>query len=156
MPDADLPLSGRCNCGGVAFTVDRLTRDRAAACHCRECRRGSGHVWAAVTAPVDALRFSSDATLRWWRASPRAERGFCARCGGFLFWRPEIPEGGIPKGGNPESGTAEGGAVIDIALGLLDAPTGVRLDADIFTAEKGDYYDLGALPAFAHGRPGVD
>lgn len=141
MSEARFPLAGRCNCGGVAFTVDRLTKDRAAACHCRECRRGSGHFWAAVTAPADALRFSANAALRWWRSSPRAERGFCAVCGGFLFWRPD------PAGGE---------AVVDIALGLFDAPTGVRLDADIFTAEKGDYYELGALPAFAHGRPGVD
>ncbi len=128
-------IRGRCNCGGVAFEVDRLA-PTAALCWCAECRRASGYAWAGVSAPLDAFRLTADATLRWWRASPRAERGFCARCGGYLFWRPT------------------GGDAIDIALGCLEGPSGATIDAHIHTAEAGDYAAAADLPRHLHGRGG--
>lgn len=131
---SDRVLTGRCACGAVRFEA-RGVEAEAAFCHCRECRRASGHVWAGVAAPLAGFRLLSGETLRWWRASPRAERGFCAGCGGFLFWKPT------------------GGDSIDIALGALDGPTGVRLTAHINVAEKGDYYATDDLPAFPRGRP---
>lgn len=129
---------GRCNCGGVAFRIEGPFEPAPAACHCRECRRMSGHVWAAATAPAASLRFEADATLRWWRSSPRARRGFCGVCGSFLFWRRDDLDS------------------VDVALGALEAPTGLRLAAHIFTAEMGDYYALDDLPAHRGGRDGVD
>jgi hypothetical protein len=83
-----------------------------------------------VSAPLATFRFLADGTLRWWRASPRAERGFCAVCGGFLFWKPD------------------GLGTIEIALGAIDGPAGVRVAAHIHTAEKGDYYAVDDLPAY--------
>jgi len=29
-----------------------------------------------------------------------------------------------------------------VALGALDGPTGLKLERHIFTADKGDYYDI--------------
>lgn len=63
-------------------------------------------------------------TPRWYASSPTAKRGFCPTCGSFLFWKGE---------GDPDTG---------IALGALDGPTGLRLERHIFTAYKGDYYDI--------------
>ena len=31
---------------------------------------------------------------------------------------------------------------MSFALGALDGPTGLRLEKHIFTADKGDYYDI--------------
>lgn len=63
-------------------------------------------------------------TPTWYAASNRAKRGFCPTCGAFLFWK------GLE---DPDTG---------VALGAVDGPTGLRLKRHIFTAEKGDYYDI--------------
>jgi len=54
----------------------------------------------------------------------RVRRGFCSICGSVLFWDPI------------------GRDKIAIAMGAFDAPTGTRLAMHIFTADKGDYYDI--------------
>lgn len=63
-------------------------------------------------------------TPTWYASSATAKRGFCPTCGSFLFWK-----------GDADSDTG-------IALGALDGPTGLRLERHIFTADKGDYYDV--------------
>jgi hypothetical protein len=76
-----------------------------------------------------------DGTLTWYRSSSFARRGFCGRCGSSLFWkRDDAPY------------TA-------IMAGTLDGSTGLRTEAQIFTDDKGDYYELdGDIPAFP-GEP---
>lgn len=112
---------GSCLCGAVTFAADAAAKDPAA-CHCTQCRKQSGHYWAAMQVPDDALTVTGE--VRWYEASPVAKRGFCPVCGSFLFW----------KGyDDPDTG---------IALGALDGPTGLRLERHIFTADKGDYYDI--------------
>lgn len=69
------------------------------------------------------LQISGEA-LRWYRSSDQAERGFCAVCGSSLFWR------------------RIGSDRVDAALGCLDAPKGLTLERHIFTAFKGDYYQI--------------
>lgn len=119
---------GSCLCGAVAFTIDAELRE-ALACHCRQCRQQSGHFFAAVPAPKEAVRLERDAGLAWYRASGTAARGFCDRCGSALFWRgDEAPE-------------------IMVAMGSLDAPTGLRLSGHYWVDFKGDYY------AIADGLP---
>ncbi len=128
-------LTGRCLCGGVAFEIDPPLAPPAA-CHCSQCRRMSGHFWAAFTVPMGRFRMLSDDTLRWHRSSERAERGFCGTCGGFLFWRETGQDGNI-----------------DVAAGTLDLPTGMRLVDHIFVADKGDYYEIGdGLPTYPASR----
>ena len=118
--------TGRCLCGDIRLTIAGELRSPGA-CHCSQCRRQSGHYWAAAT--VDDAALTVTGVPRWFEASDKAVRGFCARCGSFLFWK------------------ARGSDTIDVALGCLDAPTGVRLERHIFTAHKGDYYDIdGDLP----------
>jgi len=114
---------GSCLCGAVRFEITGPMRP-VVACHCSQCRRTSGHVWAATSVPDKALRLIRADGLRWYRSSDRARRGFCAICGASLFWKPD-----------GEDRTA-------IAAGALDQPTGLRLDRHIFTADKGDYYDI--------------
>ncbi len=112
-------LAGGCLCGAVRFR-GKLIGD-AARCHCEQCRRWSGDTWASVE--MDEVHITGD-SLRWYRSSDVAERGFCATCGSSLFWR--------------QVGSDQVGA----ALGCLDAPTGLVLSRHIFTAFKGDYYQI--------------
>ena len=112
---------GSCLCGAVTLTATAQTKDPAA-CHCTQCRKQSGHYWAAMQVPDDALTITGE--VRWYEASANAKRGFCATCGSFLFWK-----------GHAEDDTG-------VALGALDGPTGLKLERHIFTADKGDYYDI--------------
>jgi hypothetical protein len=117
--------TGRCLCGAVRFEANRL-RD-VVVCHCVECRRWSGHVWAATAAQRDDLRIVEDAPLRWIdspESDAQARRGFCAECGSSLFWDA------------PDRDT------ISIAAGALDPPTGLRTVREIYTESAGDYYEL--------------
>ena len=112
---------GSCLCGPVTFTATSAAREPAA-CHCTQCRKQSGHYWAAMQVLDDALTIKGE--VRWYAASPSAKRGFCPTCGSFLFWKGRD---------DPDTG---------VALGALDGPTGLRLERHIFTADKGDYYDI--------------
>lgn len=114
-------LKGSCLCGAITFKAEGAARVPAA-CHCTQCRKQSGHYWAAVQVMDDDLFITG--TPRWYAASPGAKRGFCPTCGSFLFWKGRD---------DPDTG---------IALGALDSPTGLRLERHIFTADKGDYYDI--------------
>lgn len=112
---------GSCLCGAVTFTV-RATPQGASVCHCGQCRKQSGHVWAsAYVATADLSIFGK---VKWYAASQKAERGFCPKCGSFLFWKAHAED------------------TMSFALGALDGPTGLTLEKHIFVADKGDYYDI--------------
>lgn len=70
---------------------------------------------------------TKDDTLAWYESSPGAERGFCRVCGSSLFWRCE----------------ADNGAT-SVMSGTLDGDTGLHTGKHIFTAFKGDYYEIEA------------
>jgi hypothetical protein len=118
-------VSGRCVCGAVAFQVNGTLRD-VHLCHCTECRRWAGHVWAASEAAWADLDFSEDRGLRWID-SPDSEhdarRGFCSECGSSLFWR-------VP-----------GSDRVSLAAGCLDGPTGLETTEQIWVDSAGDYYE---------------
>lgn len=116
-------LAGGCACGGVRFEVDGVVRP-VIACHCGTCRRTSGHYWASTEAHRADLRLIADGTLKWFRSSDFARRGFCAECGSSLFYRRDDADR------------------ISIAAGALDLPTGLSLVEHICTAEAGDCYTL--------------
>jgi hypothetical protein len=118
--------SGRCICGAVVFEVNGALRD-VHLCHCTECRRWAGHVWAASEAAWADLGFAEDRGLRWID-SPDSEyaarRGFCSECGSSLFWR-------VP-----------GSDRVSLAAGCLDGPTGLETTEQIWVDSVGDYYEL--------------
>jgi hypothetical protein len=96
-------------------------------CHCAECRRWSGHVWAATLARRDDLVFVEDGGVRWI-ASPesdsQAQRGFCGDCGSSLFW--SVP----------------GRDTISIAAGALDQPSGLTVARHVYVSQLADYHEL--------------
>jgi hypothetical protein len=114
---------GSCLCGAVRFEVagDLPAPD---ACHCSQCRKTSGHVWASTDVLKSAVTIHGEDSVRWFQSSEKVRRGFCATCGSALFWDPVHRD------------------KIAIAMGAFDAPTGTRLGKHIFVADKGDYYDI--------------
>ena len=113
--------AGACLCGAIRFTVaGPLPRPNA--CHCLQCRKQSGHVWASVD--VDRSALTVTGTPTWFASSEKARRGFCGTCGSFLFWDPLA------------------GDKTAVAMGAFDPPTGTQLALHIFTSQKGDYYDI--------------
>jgi hypothetical protein len=123
---------GACLCGAVRFAVAGALNPPDA-CHCTQCRRQSGHYWASTDVARDALTIAGAEHLSWFASSERVRRGFCSICGSILFWDPV------------------GRDRIAIAMGAFAAPTGTRLERHIFTADKGDYYDIAdGLPQNPH------
>lgn len=121
--------TGRCLCGAVVFSLDAKAFDDRSACHCSQCRRWSGHVWASVSGPRARLHIQTgEDKVKWHHASDFARRGFCSECGASLFWHAE--------------GLEDYKHRIAVAFGALDNPTGLQLKEHIFVADKGDYYDI--------------
>ncbi len=114
---------GACLCGAVSFEVAGALHPPDA-CHCSQCRKQSGHFWASTNVPRAALTIRGADNVTWFRSSERVRRGFCATCGSALFWDP------IEKD------------ALAVAMGAFAAPTGTRLEMHIFTADKGDYYEI--------------
>lgn len=121
---------GSCLCGAVTFEV---TGDlpRPDGCHCVACRKHSGHFFVSTDVPRSALTIHGDQNITWFRSSEKVRRGFCATCGCSLFWDPV---------GRDWTG---------IAMGAFDGATNTHLHVHVYTAEKGDYYEIAdAAPQF--------
>lgn len=119
-----MAATGRCECGGVCYSVTGPLRD-VYNCHCQRCRRITGHHMAATAARRDQLTLLSEETLTWYAPDPTVAYGFCSRCGSTLFWRAES---------DPES--------VSIAAGTLDPPTGLRTTKAWWVAAASDYHEL--------------
>ncbi|WP_299672093.1 GFA family protein [uncultured Roseobacter sp.] len=117
-------LSGSCLCGGVTYRLTGPLRN-SVACHCRQCRKTSGHYVSATQVQPGQLDVTKDDTLAWYQSSPGAHRGFCNRCGSSLFWR-HVDDNGA----------------VSVMSGTLDGSTGIATEKHIFVADKGDYYDI--------------
>ena len=114
---------GSCLCGAVRFNVDGELAG-GDACHCKQCRKQSGHYFASTDVPKPALDIEGEDALAWYPSSERVRRGFCRTCGSSLFWDPVQSD------------------KIAVAMGALDDPTNTHLHMHIFVAEKGDYYEI--------------
>lgn len=115
--------AGSCLCGAVTFTVDG-DLPPPDICHCRTCRKQSGHCFASTDVPKTALSIYGEDTLAWFQSSELIRRGFCAKCGSSLFWKPSHRDW------------------IAIAMGAFDTPTKTAVKTHIFVASKGDYYEI--------------
>jgi len=116
-------MRGSCLCGGVVFEV-ALPLRAVIACHCTQCRKTSGHFWAASSVPLAQFSLIEDRGLKWFQSSPQARRGFCETCGASLFWQ------------------LEGDETISFAAGALDGPTGLSISNHWYVEDAGDYYEV--------------
>lgn len=115
--------TGHCLCGAVRFRTMGQLRE-VIACHCSQCRRQTGHHYAATNVRDDALTVEGAEKVTWYRASDTAGRGFCRTCGSALFWKSDNSD------------------YTSIMAGAFDAPSGLKMGMHIFCADKGDYYQI--------------
>ena len=124
---------GSCLCGGVEYTAEGPLRS-VVACHCTQCRKQSGHYYAATNVADERLSISGFQNLSWYHASDDAKRGFCKVCGSTLFWKHKDDP------------------FTSVLAGSLDGETGLAIEKHIFCADKGDYYEIAdGLPQFPQG-----
>ena len=116
-------MRGGCICGAVRFEAEPRRRE-ARACHCATCRRWTGSAFVGVSVLPEDIRFEGAESIRTYRSSEWAERGWCDRCGTTLYYH-LTAEGFGPR-------------TYEIALGLFDAPDGFPLTSEIYIDRKPD------------------
>ncbi|MCT7665770.1 GFA family protein [Shinella kummerowiae] len=115
--------TGHCLCGAVRFRTSGELRE-VVACHCSQCRRQTGHFYAAIDVLDKDLTVEGGENVTWYRASDSAGRGFCRTCGSALFWK------------------GDGSHHTSLMAGTFDQLTGLKIGVHIFCADKGDYYEI--------------
>jgi hypothetical protein len=131
------PRTGGCLCGGVRYRVTGRLRD-VVTCYCKQCQRTSGNFVAATRAANADLAITESGTLAWYRSSEEAERGFCTRCGGNLFWRGV----GLQR--------------TSIMAGTLDDTSGLDVAQHIYVADKAAFqHILDDAPAWPQDGPDI-
>jgi hypothetical protein len=129
--------TGSCLCRAVRFTATGPLRG-VIYCHCSQCRKQSGHFYAATNVADAGLAIEGAENLTWYRSSAFAKRGFCSTCGSALFWKH-----------NESSETS-------VMAGAFDRPSGLKGEGHIFVGDKGDYYAIeDGLPQFEGSTPAI-
>lgn len=129
--------TGSCLCGAVRFRTHGALRD-VIYCHCSQCRKQSGHFYAATNVPDASIAIEGTENITWYDASDFARRGFCRTCGSLLFWKPRQD------------------AYVSVMAGVFDKPTNLKGSCHIFVGDKGDYYEISdGLPQFEKSTPSI-
>jgi len=109
MSSAEKPnvIYGGCLCESVRYTVtfppDHDFAKAVSTCQCTQCRKNNGTLYLhSHSLPASAVNFTSQGTLQRYYATPPNARGFCGRCGGFLFFE------------------SQGGSRLSLAVGNFD------------------------------------
>jgi len=118
-----LSLKASCLCGGIQLRTYGYHRD-VHNCHCIQCMKTHGHYAAYTNVQQQNIKFLKKRTLKWFRSSKRAKRGFCNKCGASLFFK------------------VIGTKNISIAAGMFNGPTKLKTKMNIFVKRKLDYYKL--------------
>ena len=118
-----LSLKASCLCGGIQLRTHGYHRD-VHNCHCIKCMKTHGHYAAYTNIQQRNVKFIKKRTLKWFRSSKRAKRGFCNKCGASLFFK------------------IIGTKNISIAAGMFNGPTKLKTKMNIFVKGKLDYYKL--------------
>ena len=116
-------IKGACACGAIKFEIHKPLCDVIAR-YCDQCRKLTGHYWAATTVPKESLVFQSNARLQWYQSSQQVRRGCCNIYGSNLFY------------------DYEQRSEITISPGALEDHDMLSLTAYIFTVFKAVYYEI--------------
>ena len=125
-----ISLSASCLCKGVKFKTNGEHRN-ISNCHCIQCRKTHGIYGAYSNVKDKDIKFLNKKTLRWFKSSSNAKRGFCNKCGASIFFK------------------VNNTANISIAAGMFDKPTKLKTFRNIFVGTKSDFYKItDKLPKF--------
>ena len=75
-----------CLCGGIKLKT-RGKHRYIINCHCMMCMKFHGHYAAYTSIKEKNIIFICKKTLKWYRSSKSAKRGFCSICGSSLFFK---------------------------------------------------------------------
>ena len=112
-----------CLCGGIQLKTKGPLR-HVSNCHCRQCMKTHGNYAAYTNALEKDIKFIKKRTLKWFKSSKKARRGFCNKCGASIFFK------------------FLGSDDISIAAGMFQNPTKLKTTINIFVKGKLDYYKL--------------
>ena len=112
-----------CLCGEIQLKNKGLLR-HVSNCHCRQCMKTHGNYAAYTNALEKDIKFIKKRTLKWFKSSKKARRGFCNKCGASIFFK------------------FLGSDDISIAAGMFQNPTKLKTTKNIFVKGKLDYYKL--------------
>jgi len=118
-----LSLKASCLCGGIKLRTQGYHRN-VQNCHCIQCMKTHGHHAAYTNVEERNVKFLKKRTLKWFKSSKRAKRGFCNKCGASLFFK------------------IIGAKTISIAAGMFNRPVKLKTTMNIFVKGKSDYYKL--------------
>ena len=125
-----LSLKASCLCGGIKLITQGYHRN-VQNCHCIQCMKTHGHYAAYTNIEERNVKFLKKRTLKWFRSSTKAKRGFCNKCGASLFFK------------------VIGAKTISIAAGIFNRPVKLKTTMNIFIKGKSDYYKLDSrIPKF--------
>ncbi len=113
----------KCLCEGIKIKVKGKLR-HVINCHCSQCMKTHGNYAAYTACLEDDITFINKKTLKWYKSSNIAKRGFCSTCGASIFYKRLKSEN------------------ISISAGLFNNPTKLKSHSNIFTKGKLDYYKL--------------
>ena len=116
-------LLASCLCKGVKFKTNGEHRN-ISNCHCIQCRKTHGIYGAYSNVEKKDIKFLNKKTLRWYKSSKKAKRGFCSKCGASIFFK------------------INNSAYISIAAGMFDKPTKLKTFRNIFVGTKSDFYKI--------------
>ena len=120
-----------CLCGGIQLKTKGPLR-HVSNCHCRQCMKTHGNYAAYTNVLKKDIKFIKKRTLKWFKSSKKARRGFCNKCGASIFFK------------------FLGSDDISIAAGMFQNPTKLKTTKNIFVKGKLDYYQLNnKLPKFS-------
>ena len=120
-----------CLCGGIQLKTKGPLR-HVSNCHCRQCMKTHGNYAAYTNALEKDIKFIKKRTLKWFKSSKKAKRGFCNKCGASIFFK------------------FLGSDDISIAAGMFQNPSKLKTTKNIFVKGKLDYYQLdNKLPKFS-------
>jgi len=125
-----LSLKASCLCGGIKLRTQGYHRN-VQNCHCIQCMKTHGHHAAYTNVEERNVKFFKKRTLKWFKSSKRAKRGFCNKCGASLFFK------------------IIGAKTISIAAGMFNRPVKLKTTMNIFVKRKSGYYKLdNRIPKF--------
>jgi hypothetical protein len=123
-------LSASCLCKGVNISIRGEFRP-VINCHCIQCTKTHGNFAAYTSVLEENIFFKSKKTLKWFKSSTKARRGFCNNCGASIFFK------------------RSGSKSVSISAGLFKKPTKLKTISHIYIQNKRDYYKISDnLPKF--------
>ena len=119
----NISLTANCLCGGIKFKTKGHHRD-IHNCHCIQCMKTHGHHAAYTAVKLDNIKFYKKKTLKWFKSSKGAKRGFCNKCGASMFFK------------------SIGSKEMHISAGMFNRPVKLKTEMNIFVKNKLEYYKL--------------